>query len=57
MAATEGGAGGPITIGSPITSYICFDKEEIENILFVGYQSSQFLKSRNIIEKAKESEA
>lgn len=37
-------------------SYICFDKEEIENILFVGYQSSQFLKSRNIIEKAKESE-
>lgn len=38
-------------------SYICFDKEEIENILFVGYQSSQFLKSRNIIEKAKESEA
>ena len=48
MAATEGGAGGPITIGSPITSYICFDKVEFQrNLASRLYSNSSFTSLKN----------
>ena len=48
MAATEGGAGGPITIGSPITSSICFDKVEFQrNLASRLYSNSGFVSIEN----------
>ena len=48
MSNSEGGTGGPITIGAPITSYICFDEIEFQrNLASRLYSNSSFTSLKN----------
>lgn len=48
MSNSEGGTGGPITIGGPITSYICFNEIEFQrNLASRLYSNSSFTSLKN----------